>query len=73
VASKRDIITGESSRDRANMAREAGLGKLSLPSVLAGLVTAFGSFGILLGSSRRSLDWSARTPISAALTGGRSG
>src|SRR4029450_3471618 len=43
-----DTITGESNKDRAKLAREAGIGKLSLLAVLAGAVTAFGSFAILL-------------------------
>src|SRR5215216_6640139 len=40
--------TGESNKDRARLAREAGIGKLSLLAILAGAVTAFGSFAILL-------------------------
>src|ERR687898_520386 len=43
-----DTITGESNKDRARLAREAGIGKLSLLAILAGAVTAFGSFAILL-------------------------
>ena len=43
-----DAITGETNKDRANLAREAGIGKLSLLAILAGAVTAFGSFAILL-------------------------
>ncbi|HEV2929359.1 MAG TPA: hypothetical protein VGW74_11760, partial [Propionibacteriaceae bacterium] len=42
------ITTGESNKDRARLAREAGIGKLSLLAILAGAVTAFGSFAILL-------------------------
>jgi hypothetical protein len=37
----------ESSRDRATLAREAGLGRLSLPSVLAGVLVAYGAFAVL--------------------------
>jgi hypothetical protein len=43
-----DAITGETNKDRANLAREAGIGKLSLLAILAGAVTAFGTFAILL-------------------------
>jgi hypothetical protein len=43
-----DTITGETNKDRARLAREAGIGKLSLLAILAGAVTAFGSFAILL-------------------------
>ena len=43
-----DAITGETNKDRARLARDAGIGKLSLLAVLAGAVTAFGSFAILL-------------------------
>ena len=43
-----DAITGETNKDRAKLAREAGIGKLSLLAVLAGAVTAFGTFAILL-------------------------
>ena len=43
-----DAITGETNKDRARLAREAGIGKLSLLAVLAGAVTAFGTFVILL-------------------------
>ena len=42
------ITTGETNKDRARLAREAGIGKLSLLAILAGAVTAFGSFAILL-------------------------
>jgi hypothetical protein len=37
----------ETSGDRASLVREAGLGKLSLPSVLAGVLVAYGAFAIL--------------------------
>jgi hypothetical protein len=37
----------ESPQDRASLAREAGLSKLSLPSVLAGVLVAYGAFAIL--------------------------
>jgi hypothetical protein len=37
----------ESRRDRAALAREAGLGRLSLPSVLAGVLVAYGAFALL--------------------------
>jgi len=37
----------ESPRDRAALAREAGLGRLSLPSVLAGVLVAYGAFAVL--------------------------
>jgi FtsH-binding integral membrane protein len=37
----------ESPRDRAALAREAGLGRLSLPSVLAGVLVAYGAFVVL--------------------------
>ena len=43
-----DAITGETNKDRAKLAREAGIGKLSLLAILAGAVTAFGTFTILL-------------------------
>ena len=43
-----DAITGETNKDRAKLAREAGIGKLSLLAILAGAVTAFGTFAILL-------------------------
>jgi hypothetical protein len=37
----------ESPRDRTALAREAGLGRLSLPSVLAGVLVAYGAFAVL--------------------------
>jgi hypothetical protein len=37
----------ESPRDRAALAREAGLSRLSLPSVLAGVLVAYGAFAVL--------------------------
>jgi hypothetical protein len=37
----------ESPRDRAALAREASLGRLSLPSVLAGVLVAYGAFAVL--------------------------
>jgi len=37
----------ESPRDRTTLAREAGLGRLSLPSVLAGVLVAYGAFAVL--------------------------
>jgi hypothetical protein len=37
----------ETPQDRASLALEAGLGKLSLPSVLAGVLVAYGAFAIL--------------------------
>jgi hypothetical protein len=37
----------ESPQDRASLAREAGLGRLSLPSVLAGVLVAYGAFAVL--------------------------
>jgi hypothetical protein len=37
----------ESPGDRAALAREAGLGRLSLPSVLAGVLVAYGAFAVL--------------------------
>jgi hypothetical protein len=37
----------ETPGDRASLVREAGLGKLSLPSVLAGVLVAYGAFAIL--------------------------
>jgi hypothetical protein len=43
-----DAISGETNRDRARLAREAGIGKLSLLAIIAGAVTTFGSFAILL-------------------------
>ena len=42
------ITTGESNKDRARLAREAGTASWSLLAILAGAVTAFGSFAILL-------------------------
>ena len=39
-----DTITGGSNKDRARLAREAGIGKLSLLAILAGAVTTFGSW-----------------------------
>jgi hypothetical protein len=40
----------ESPRDRTALAREAGLGGLSLPSVLAGVLVAYGAFAALVGA-----------------------
>jgi hypothetical protein len=37
----------ESPRDRTTLARQAGLGRLSLPSVLAGVLVAYGAFAVL--------------------------
>ena len=37
----------ESPQDRASLAQEAGLGRLSLPSVLAGVLVAYGAFAVL--------------------------
>src|SRR5215212_11327218 len=37
----------ESPKDRASLVREAGLGRLSLPSVLAGVLVAYGAFAVL--------------------------
>jgi hypothetical protein len=37
----------ESPQDRASLAHEAGLGRLSLPSVLAGVLVAYGAFAVL--------------------------
>jgi hypothetical protein len=45
-----DTISGETNRDRKTMAHEAGIGKLSLLAILAGVVTAFGTFAILLAA-----------------------
>jgi MFS family permease len=37
----------ESPKDRASLAREAGLGRLSFPSILAGVLVAYGAFAVL--------------------------
>jgi hypothetical protein len=37
----------ESRQDRASLAREAGLGRLSFPSILAGVLVAYGAFAVL--------------------------
>jgi hypothetical protein len=37
----------ESPQVRASLAREAGLGRLSLPSILAGVLVAYGAFAVL--------------------------
>jgi hypothetical protein len=37
----------ESPQDRASLAREAGLGRLSFPSILAGVLVAYGGFAVL--------------------------
>ena len=37
----------ESSKDRASLVREAGLGRLSFPSILAGVLVAYGAFAVL--------------------------
>jgi hypothetical protein len=37
----------ESPKDRAGLAREAGLGRLSFPSILAGVLVAYGAFAVL--------------------------
>jgi hypothetical protein len=37
----------ESPQDRASLAREAGLGRLSFPSILAGVLVAYGAFAML--------------------------
>src|SRR4029453_6817767 len=38
----------ESPRDRKGLARQAGLGRLSLVSVLAGVLVAYGAFALLV-------------------------
>jgi hypothetical protein len=37
----------ESPQERASLAREAGLGRLSFPSILAGVLVAYGAFAVL--------------------------
>ena len=37
----------ESPTERASLAREAGLGRLSFPSILAGVLVAYGAFAVL--------------------------
>jgi hypothetical protein len=37
----------ESPKDRASLAREAGLSRLSFPSILAGVLVAYGAFAVL--------------------------
>jgi len=37
----------ESPQDRASLAREAGLSRLSFPSILAGVLVAYGAFAVL--------------------------
>ena len=37
----------ESPQDRAGLVREAGLGRLSFPSILAGVLVAYGAFAVL--------------------------
>jgi hypothetical protein len=37
----------ESPQDRASLVREAGLGRLSFPSILAGVLVAYGAFAVL--------------------------
>jgi len=37
----------ESPKERASLAREAGLGRLSFPSILAGVLVAYGAFAVL--------------------------
>ena len=37
----------ESRRDRASLAREAGQGRLSFPSILAGVLVAYGAFALV--------------------------
>lgn len=37
----------ESPQDRASLAREAGVGRLSFPSILAGVLVAYGAFAVL--------------------------
>jgi hypothetical protein len=37
----------ESPKDRASLVREAGLGRLSFPSILAGVLVAYGAFAVL--------------------------
>ena len=39
--------SSESPNDRASLAREAGLGRLSFPSILAGVLVAYGAFAVL--------------------------
>ena len=41
--------TTESRRDRVTLAEDAGLGRLSGVSVLAGMLVGYGAFAILLG------------------------
>jgi hypothetical protein len=59
----------ETSSDRASLAREAGVGKLSFLSVLAGTLVAYGAFAVMaalvgaaaagvgLGNDLSSNDW----------------
>ena len=45
----------ETSGDQTSLAREAGIGKLSLISVLAGVLVAFGAFAILAALAAAAL------------------
>jgi hypothetical protein len=49
----------ESPRDRKRLARQAGLGRLSFISVLAGVLVAYGAFALLaaLGRVSRIPSW----------------
>jgi hypothetical protein len=42
----------ESPKDRASLVREAGLGRLSFPSTLAGVLVAYGAFAVLAALGR---------------------
>jgi hypothetical protein len=54
----------ESRRDRKRLARQAGLGRLSFISALAGMLVAYGAFALLA-------PWSARSPSPSAARIGR--
>jgi Nuclease-related domain len=56
----------ETRRDRAALTRQAGIGKLSFISVLAGVLVAYGAFAVLaaLAAWTRRLAW--RAPLVAA-------
>ena len=59
----------ESPKERASLAREAGLGRLSFPSILAGVLVAYGAFAVLAAWSAQWRPRSASTPTSTETTG----
>src|SRR4051812_23507500 len=70
-------LLGSRARDRAGMAREAGLPTVSVVSIIAGRVTAYGAFAVLaalvgavLSRTDANVDFSTNEWSSTAALGG---